>query len=307
MSESARIRVGSVVIEADNLDKVLFPKSGLTKEDLISYYRRISDTMLPHVRDRAVSMERYPDGISEQGFYQKEAPDHFPTWVNTKRLKNRGEGHTTYTVVNKAATLVYMADQAVVTPHVWLSRVDRPEKPDRLIFDLDPAAEDFGPVRRAARTLRAALEDVGLAPFLMTTGSRGLHVVVPLDRSSDFGDARAFAEGIAELVAAERPDELTTEQRKNKRRGRLFLDTARNAYGQTGVAPYSVRARTNAPVATPLDWDELGNSALTSDMYTVSSIFRRLGQREDPWKGIGRHARGLEKPAARLADALAQD
>jgi bifunctional non-homologous end joining protein LigD len=307
MSDEKRIRMGSITVEADHLDKVFFPDAEITKGDLVEHYRRIAETMLPHVRDRAVSMHRYPDGIGAEGFYHKEAPDYFPDWVARKKLPNREGGDTTYVVVDKAATLVYLADQGTITPHVWLSRTDRPEHPDRMIFDLDPPKDDFEPVRRAARALREALDEVELVGFVMTTGSRGLHVVVPLDRSADFEEARRFARDLAELVAARRPHELTVEHRKKKRRGRLFLDVMRNAYAQTGVPPYAVRARPGAPVATPLEWGELSDADLRPDRYTVENIFRRLSQKDDPWTGIGRHARSLQGPSDRLGALLEEE
>jgi bifunctional non-homologous end joining protein LigD len=304
MGKEKTFRMGSVTVEAYNLDKVFFPDSGLTKGDLVEYYRRIAETMLPHARDRAVSMHRFPDGIEEEGFYHKETPDYFPDWISRKKLDNREGGDTTYVVIDRAATLVYLADQGTITPHVWLSRTDRPERPDRLIFDLDPPGDDFGPVREAARAVRGALEDIGVSSFVMTTGSRGLHVVVPLDRSADFEEARSFARDLAELVARRDPGSFTTEHRKAKRKGRIFLDVMRNAYAQTGVPPYAVRARPGAPVAAPIDWKELGDSSLKPDTYTIRNVFRRLSQKEDPWKGIGRHARSIDGPHQKLRELL---
>jgi bifunctional non-homologous end joining protein LigD len=299
------MRIGPHTIETHNLDKVFFPYAGLTKGDLIDYYRRIAGRLLPHVRDRAVSMQRFPDGIHGEGFYHKETPGYFPDWISRRKLPNRDGGDTTYVVIDQAATRVYLADQGTITPHVWLSRIDRPEHPDRLIFDLDPPGDDFEPVRRAAREIRQALADVGVPCFVMTTGSRGLHVVVPLDRSADFEASRAFAHAIADLAAARNPQELTTEQRKDKRLGRIFLDVMRNAYGQTGVPPYAVRPRPGAPIATPLEWDELGDGDLRPDGYTIENIFHRLAQKNDPWRGMGRHARSLREPAEKLRELVA--
>jgi bifunctional non-homologous end joining protein LigD len=304
MAKSRLIRMGRNTIEADNLDKVFFPEAGLTKGDLLEYYKRIADTMLPYVRDRAVSMQRFPDGISGEGFYHKETPDYFPDWVSRRKLPNRDGGDTTYVVIDKAATLVYLADQGTITPHVWLSRVDRPENPDRLIFDLDPFGHDFEPVRKAAREIRRVLDDVGVVWFVMTTGSRGFHIVVPLDRAADFEQSRTFARDVARLAAARNPEELTTEQRRVKRGERVFLDVMRNAYGQTGAPPYAVRPRPGAPVAAPLDWNEIGDSDLRPNSYTIENIFRRLGQMGDPWKGMTHHARSLGEPSRRLKKLL---
>ena len=195
----------------------------------------------------------------------------------------------------------------MVTPHTWLSRVDRLDCPDQLIFDLDPPRGDLDAVRTAARALREILEEVGLVAFVKSTGSRGLHVVSPLDRSANFDAVRGFARDVAEVVAARDPARLTTEQRKEKRRGRLYLDTARNAYAQTAVAPYAVRARPGAPVAVPLTWDEVGRKDFHPERYTVENVFRRLSRKGDPWADIGRRARSLSQPRGRLDELLANE
>jgi bifunctional non-homologous end joining protein LigD len=196
-------------------------------------------------------------------------------------------------VCNTPATLVYLANQACLTPHLWLSQVDQLDYPDKLIFDLDPPADDFEPVRFAARALRDRLQELELDTYVMTTGSQGLHVVIPLDRKTDFDTARSFAREFVEYLAQQHPERLTTEVRKNKRKGRVFLDYLRNAYGQTAVSPYAVRAKAGAPVATPLEWAELGDSDLHAQSYTISNIFRRLGQKNDPWAGMRQHAQSL--------------
>lgn len=292
-------RYGKITVETSNEDKVFFPDGGITKGDLIDYYDRISTHMLPLIKDRPLMMHRFPDGIRGKDFYHKDVPDYFPDWIDTVRVKKEN-GTVTHAVCNKRATIVYLADQACITPHVWLSRRDKLENPDRLILDLDPPGDDFEPVRSAAFLVRDLLEELGLASLSMTTGSRGLHVVVPLDRQEDFDAVRRFARQVAEILAENHPDELTVEARKDKRGQRLFLDTARNAYAQTAVAPYSIRARKGAPVATPLDWQELKNKDLTSRSYTLSNIFRRLGSKDDPWQGINRRGRSLDKARKKL-------
>lgn len=295
------VEIGGRTIELSNLDKVFFPGEGLTKGELVDYYRRMAETMLPHLESRPLSMQRFPDGIEGEGFYQKQAPDYFPDWIERVKIEVEEDGEVQPQVVCQgAATLVYLAQQACITPHIWLSRVDQLRQPDKLIFDLDPAGDDFEPVRTAAQDLRAILEDIDLAPFVMTTGSRGLHVVVPLERSADFDEVREFAKALAGVLARRRPDDYTTEVRKNKRQGRLFLDYLRNAYAQTSVAPYAVRAKPGAPVATPITWDELGDPSLNSQTYTMKNIFRRLGQKDDPWEDMMRRAKSIEPTQARL-------
>ena len=297
------LTIGRYDVEVTSLDKVMFPDDGLTKGDLIDYYHRIAGTMVPHVAERPLTMHRFPNGIGQEGFYQKEAPEYFPGWIERVTVEvEEGRATQHQVLCNHAATLVYLANQGCITPHVWLSRADKLPYPDKLIFDLDPPGGDFESVRAAARTLRQMLQEVGLVPFVMTTGSKGLHVVTPLDRSLDFDSARAFARRLAEILAGRQPDRFTTETRKNKRRGRLFLDYLRNAYGQHGVAPYAVRAKAGAPIATPLDWDELADADLHSQRYTMHNIFRRLGQKEDPWRNIMDHARSLPEAQATLAE-----
>ena len=297
----SKMTIGSHEIEISNRDKVLFPDDGITKGELVDYYHRISDVMLPHIKDRPVMMQRFPDGIKGPGFYHKEAPDYFPDWIGrvSVELKEK-EGRQSLVVCNDAATLVYLADQGCITPHVWLSRGDKVNQPDRLVFDLDPEGDDFDAVRFAARALKDILEEVGLVPFVMTTGSRGLHVVTPIERSVDFDAARGFARDLANVLAGRHPDRLTTETRKENRKGRLLLDYLRNSYGQTAVPPYAVRANPGAPVATPIDWKKLGDRKLRSQSYNIRNIFRRLGHKDDPWKDIVRYTRPLDGPRSKV-------
>lgn len=294
------MKVGRREIDIPNLDKVLFPDAGITKRDLVDYYRRIAGTMLPHIRNRPLTLHRFPDGIDAKGFYQQNVSDYFPDWIARVRLAKEG-GEVEHCMCNDAATLVYLAGQACITPHAWLARAGNPRHPDRMIFDLDPPGGDFTLVRFAAHTIRKVLEDIGLGGFVMTTGSRGLHVMVPLDAGTDFDAVRDFARRVAWVAAARAPQRLTTEQRKDKRGGRLYLDIMRNAYGQTAVAPYAVRAKPGAPVATPLEWDELGNARLRANSYRINNIFARLARRQDPWRGIGRRAVAIGTREAALS------
>ena len=295
----SKIKVGSHTIETSNEKKVLFPGEKITKGDLIVYYHEIARRMLPHLKDRPAVMHRFPDGVKSSGFYEKNLPDHFPKWIGRVTLKKEG-GKITHVVCNDVATLVYLANQACITPHVWLSKKGKLDYPDQIIFDLDPSGDDFGVVRHAAVSLRKLLREVGLTAFVKTSGSRGLHVHVALDRSANFDAARSFARDVAKVLAGRDPKHLTTEQRKNKRRGRVFLDTNRNAYGQTAAPPYSVRPKEGAPVAAPLDWNELKDSKLNPQTYTILNIFKRLGRKQDPWKGMGRSAASLKKAREKL-------
>ncbi len=280
-------------------EKILFPKDGITKRDLVDYYRRVAPVALPHWRDRPLTMQRFPDGIGKKGFFQKDLPDHFPDWIDRIELPKEG-GTVTHVLANRPATLVYLANQGCITAHLAPARADRPDRPDRLILDLDPGDDDFARVQRAAGWLKDLLDGLDAPSFVQTTGSRGLHVVLALDRSAGFDEARTLARDLAEHLVRAHPDDLTLEQRKEKRGSRVYLDVMRNAYGQTAVAPYAVRARNGAGIATPLDWSEALDPALGPARYTMRNIFRRLGQKSDPWAKIDAHALQLGALAERF-------
>ncbi|OLT16434.1 hypothetical protein BJF78_14215 [Pseudonocardia sp. CNS-139] len=267
-------------------DKVLYPDAGYTKADLAEYHEAVAGVMLPHLAGRPLVMHRFPDGIGDSGFYQKEAPAHVPDFVGTTTVAagNR-RGRVRHIVVGDVDTLRFLADQACLELHRWLSRADRIDEPDLIVIDIDPPdGVDLAVLRRTVRATSGLLAEVGLAPHVMATGGSGYHVVAPLERSAGFDEVRALADGIAGRLVAEEPDALTTEQRISARRGRIFLDTNRNAYGQTVVAPYSPRARPGAPVATPIDLDELGRVAPAG--YDLRSVRRRTAQKGDPWADL---------------------
>jgi bifunctional non-homologous end joining protein LigD len=283
----------SITIEHDQ--KILFPAIEVTKGELADYYQRIAPVMVPHIANRQLTMQRYPEGVEKEGFYQKDIPNYFPSWIKRACSSKKTGDTICYVVADSAAALVYMVSQDAVVYHVSLSNIDKPNYPDHLIFDLDPSDGDWSKVCFAAHAVRDLLEtELGLTTFVMTTGSRGLHIVVPLNRRFDFEKTKSFSRSVAELLAQRHPDMLTADIRKDKRADRVFIDYLRNAYGQTGVAPYSVRARSNAPIATPLEWHEV-TETLRSDAFTIKNIFKRLGHRNDPWKEIDKHAQSLSK------------
>ncbi len=294
------IRVGRRAIEVTHPGKIYFSgRPPITKRELVAYYVAVARAMLPYVRGRPVTLQRFPEGIEAEGFFQKEISDWFPAWIARATLPKEG-GATTYALCNDASALAYLASQGCITPHVWLSRIDRPRHPDRLIFDLDPP-RGFEQARAAARLLHDLLSRLGLASVVMTTGSRGLHVVAPLDRSADFDAVRAFARDAAAFLVARHPEQLTIEARIANRGDRLFLDTTRNAYAQTGVAPYAVRAKPGAPVATPLRWEELDDPALGSQTYSLRNVLARIERAGDPWRRLSRIRQGIAAASARLA------
>jgi bifunctional non-homologous end joining protein LigD len=291
------LRVGRRTITVTHGDRVVFPDAGITKAEIVEHYHRVAPLMLPHVRGRPVMMQRFPGADGSATVYQKAIPSHFPEWIQRVTVPKVG-GTVTHVVIDEAATLVYMANQGSITPHVWLSRVDHLDKPDRMIIDLDPGPGGVADARFAAHLARELLTEAGLVPYLMATGSKGYHVVVPLRPTEGFEEVRAIAFGLAEVLARRAPDRLTTEFHKKERGGRLFLDCNRNAYAQTAVPVYAVRPRPGAPVAVPLAWDELDTT--DPDAWTVRTIADRLEQ-EDPWAGFSRRARTLDRARNWLA------
>jgi len=297
------LKIGSRTIAITHGENILFPRAKISKNELIDYYLNIADFLIPHMKNRPISMQRFVDGIDHPGFYQKNAGDYFPRWIKTVPIAKKDDGNVKYVVCNDVATLVYLANQLSITFHLWLSRIDKLNFPDRMIFDLDPSVKGFAPVRTAARQLRNLLEDeLGLIAFLMTTGSRGVHVVVPLDRKKDFDFVRMFARDVAQVLVARFPKTLTIEVRKIKRGKRVFIDYLRNAFGQTGVAPYCVRAKRGAPVATPIEWKELGR--VTPHKFTIKNIFKRLSKKDDPWRNINKQACSLKRARMTLDKLL---
>lgn len=233
-------QMGPYTITLSNTDKILFPEEQITKLDLINYYQAIAPYMLPLIKNHPLTMHRFPNGIDQEGFYQKDASDYFPQWIKTAPFKTQSNKITNYIICNNKATLIYIANQGCITPHIWLSKYSKPYKPDRMIFDLDPSDNNFDTVQQAALILKDILRTYNLDSFIMTTGSRGLHVAVPLQQKQDFTLVKAFAQKCAQQVINENPKKFTLELKKKKRESRLFIDTLRNNYGATGVAPYAV-------------------------------------------------------------------
>jgi bifunctional non-homologous end joining protein LigD len=304
---AGELTVGGITVPLSRTGKPLFPDDQITKGDLIEYYRSIAPRMLPYLRDRPLVMFRYPDGITGQAIVQKNASRNLPGWATTAEVPKMG-GTVRQVVCDKPATLVYLANQACIEMHIFLSRLGELDYPDQLVFDLDPPdGSYFRQVCRHAVHLRGLLEDeLGLAAFVKTTGGRGLHVHVPLRAADDFDVARGFTHGVADVLAARFPDELTTDQRTGGRGGRIYLDVQRNAYAQMAVAPFSVRARPGAHVATPLHWAEVEDTTLSPGQFTLRTVGDRLDRVEDPWAGLARRRRGLAGPRRRLESLTAR-
>ncbi len=296
------IDAGARTVKISRPDKQLFP-CGITKLELAEHYAAVAPLMVAQIADRPLTLERYPDGIGGERIMQQRAGKYFPSWIARTVVPKKG-GSVEHVRATDAATLVYLAGQACITLHAWLSRRDRLERPDRMIIDLDPGVEDPAAVRRAARVIGELLRELGLEPWAMATGSRGYHVVVALQRRQDFDEVRAFARELGAVAARREPKLFTIEQRKDKRGGRILIDVMRNGYAQTAVAPYSVRARPGAPVATPLAWEELSDSRTRADRWTIKTITRRLDRDGDPWKEIAARPATLTRARSQLRSAV---
>jgi bifunctional non-homologous end joining protein LigD len=296
------ITVGGITVSLSHPDKVLFPDDGITKRDLARYYADVAGLMLPWLRDRPITMVRYPDGLAGQRFFQKNAPAYFPDWIRRVEVAKEG-GTVEHAICDQPATLVYLANQACIEIHEFTSRADKLGVPDQMVFDFDPPADKrFADVRRAALWARDLLDDdLGLPSFVRTSGGRGLHVHVPLTRRAGFDAVREFARRAADVLARRHPDVITTEQRKDKREMRIYADVMRNAYAQTVAANYGVRARARAPVATPLSWAEVEDDTLEPGKFTIVTMRTRLGGGNDPWTDFDGSRRALGEAENRLA------
>jgi len=274
-------------VKLSNPDKVLFPDDGITKAELADYYASVAAVMVPHTRDRPMNLWRWNKGIAEQVVVQQSLPKGAPDWVARCEVPRRKGGDITHGMINDAATLRCLAQQNCITPHIWNSRCDLRDKPDRLVFDLDPTGDDFDEIREGALAVAEMLRGIGLTPFAKVSGSRGIHVVAPLKRTRPVDEVRAAAQTLADQVAAEHSDTLTTAWRKEKRDGRILVDVARNTYGQTIVAAYAVRAIPGAPVSAPVTWDEVADPGLGPQAFGLRAMGERVAERGDPWAEIG--------------------
>lgn len=288
-----------MTVKVTHPDKVLFPRDGYTKADMIAYYDGVADAMLPYLREHPLAMLRFNQGIDGERFFHKNAPDYFPDFIERAPFET-SKRTTMMPVVGTRDGLRYVANHNCVEFHVLPVPARDLWHPDRMIFDLDPSVEDFALVKQAAFWLRELLDEIGLPAFLMTSGSRGLHIWVPLDGSADVEQVSAFTGGVAALLAGRHGDALTTEFSKKDRGERIYVDVGRNNPGQHAVCPYSLRAKDGAPVATPIGWDELDDPALVPTSYTLANLLGRLSSSGDAWKGMRRRARSLRKAAAKL-------
>lgn len=264
-------------IKITNPDKIIFPNQGITKFELVKYYDKIADFMLPYLKDRPLTLQRFPDGIETEGFFQKNVPDYFPDYIDNVSIETE-KASNIQVICNSKKSLLYLANQGTISFHIWLSKKDRLHKPDKVVFDLDPPQDSFDMVKEAAKITSNFLEAEGKTPHLMTTGKNGLHVWYYVDSKKTFDDHRDEAKSLSSQLESQYDHLFTLENRKDKRNGKIFIDYLRNAYGQTSVCPFSLRANSKAGVATPIEIKELCKLD-KADYYNFSNIFRRLGQK----------------------------
>jgi len=284
-------------------EKVLFPDDGITKGELAAYYEAIAPIMLPHIRGRPVTMERYPAGIDKKGFWQKSVTKGFPDWLERVDVPKK-DGVVHHPLVTDTQSLLWVTNQNTITQHVWVSRVPKLYYPDVCVFDLDPSRDDEPDVLRAAAlALRDLLDELGLPSWVKTSGSKGFHIVVSLDGSARTGEVARFAGAVGKLLVARDPDHLTQEFSKADRDERIFVDTGRNGYSATFAAAYTVRAKPGAPVSAPCTWDEVESGAVGPRTFTLRTMGERIKKAGDVWQNIQKRQRSLADASARLAAA----
>jgi bifunctional non-homologous end joining protein LigD len=281
-------------------EKVMFPEDGITKGDLAAYYEAIAPYMLPHLRGRPITMERYHRGIAEEGFFQKDVKRGFPEWLERVEVPKKG-GTVHHPIANDARALLWLANQNTVTPHVWTSRAPDLFHPDICVFDLDPSADDSAAVRTAALQLRDLLGELGFRSWVKTSGSKGFHIAVPLDRQADFGAVERFANKVGRTLVERDPARLTQEFAKVDRGGRILVDTGRNGYSATFAAAYAVRAKPGAPVSAPCTWEEVERGEVEPRTFTLRTMTARVAQVGDLWAEmllVAQHLHGLHLSGA---------
>jgi bifunctional non-homologous end joining protein LigD len=280
-------------------EKVLFPDDGITKGDLAAYYEAMAPVILPHLRGRPITMERYPAGIGEKGFWQKDVSKGFPEWLQRVAVQKK-DGVVHHPVVTDTRSLLWMTNQNTITQHVSTSRIPDLNYPDICVFDLDPSNDDAEAVRAAAIALRDLLEELTLPSWVKTSGSKGFHIVVPLDGEAQVGQVARFANTVGTVFVSRASDRLTQEFSKADRRGRIYVDTGRNGYSATFAAAYTVRAKPGAPVSAPCHWEEIERGEVNPRTFTLRNMPERMATVGDAWADMRRRGRSLKRPMEKL-------
>jgi bifunctional non-homologous end joining protein LigD len=284
-------------------DKLLFPEDGISKGELAGYYAAVAPLLLPHLRGRPLTMERFPSGIARKGFIQKDVSKGFPAWLERVEIPKK-EGTTWYPLINDERSLAWMANQNCITPHVWVSRVPALNAPDLCVFDLDPSTDEPEPLRRAALAVRALLDELELPSFVKTSGSKGYHIVVPLDGAADAELVGTFSHGAGALLVKRHPELFTQEFIKADRGLRVLVDTGRNWPGATFASVYAVRPKPGAPVSAPCSWDEVERGVAAPRTWSLRSLPQRLASAGDLWASLHERPASLGEPFAKIRAQL---
>ena len=277
----------------------MFPDDGITKGDLAAYYQAVGPVILPHLRGRPLTMERYPQGIGAKGFWQKDVSKGFPEWLQRVEIPKKG-GVVNYPVITDQRSLMWVTNQNTITQHVWVSRLPDLNYPDLCVFDLDPSKDDVKSVRGAAAGLRDLLAELGLPSWVKATGSKGFHIAVPIDGKTPMGTVVRFANAVGAFFVTLAPHQLTQEFSKVDRRGRIYVDTGRNGFSATFAAAYTVRARPRAPVSAPCTWEEIERGEIKPDTFTIRNMPARIARMGDLWADMRKRGRSLKQPMERL-------
>ena len=280
-------------------EKVMFPADAITKGDLAAYYEAVAGVMLPHLRGRPLTMERYPAGIGKKGFWQKDVSKGFPEWLERVKVPKK-DGFLHHPIITDERSLMWVTNQNTITQHVWISRVPELYYPDICVFDLDPSNDDVQAVQSAALGLRDLLDELGLPSWVKTSGSKGFHIVVPLDGKSEMSDVEQFANTVGRVFVSLAPDHLTQEFNKVDRKGRIYIDTGRNGYSATFAAAYTVRAKNGAPVSAPCTWEEIEKGTVAPSTFNLRNTPARVKKVGDLWADMLKRRRSLTRPAAKL-------
>ena len=286
-------------IKITHPEKLLFPDDGITKGELAAYYEAVAPAMLPHILRRPVTMERFPAGIGKTGFLQKDVSKGFPAWLERVEVPKK-DGVVHHPLVTGVESLLWLANQNSITPHVWTSRAPDVYHPDICVFDLDPSVDDAAMLRNAAVSLRDLLEELGLPSWVKTSGSKGFHITVPLDGKAHMGDVERFAHTVGTLFVSRDRRNLTQEFHKKDRGRRILVDTGRNGWSATHAAAYAVRAKPGAPVSAPCTWEELESAKVTPRTFTLRNMSSRLDKVGDLWVDMKKRKRSLKRPIEKL-------
>jgi len=300
------LRIGRRRFRLTSPDRVMFPRDGVTKRDLVEYYVEIGPALVPHLRNRPFTLKRYPHGIRDRPYFQKQAPQGLPSWIPTRPFRTLpregGPRLVDFVLLNEPAAVAWMVQMNCVDMNAWYSRVDRPERPDYVVFDLDPpeSRTGFAQAVRVAHLVREALEHLELRPYVKTSGADGIHVLVPITRRSSYAETYELAERISRGLEAGNPGLVTTEWLKKKRRG-VLVDHRQNGHGKTVASAYSVRPKPGAPVSTPLRWEELGKKVRPRD-FGMREALERVQRHGDLFEPVLRGGQSLGPALRRLRE-----